>query len=111
MSQTSRGWPIIRAIGKAATIPGTKIGLSILTDIQDQLSADEFSRQTREALDEIRRDTKSVLALLKSDGITAGDDALREATVQLAEQLYLHGLAERYLYADFKGIEQLERVV
>jgi hypothetical protein len=45
LTQTSPYWPYIRAIGKALTFPGTKIGPGLLVDIQDKLSGDEAQRK------------------------------------------------------------------
>ncbi|HUU84076.1 MAG TPA: HEAT repeat domain-containing protein [Phycisphaerae bacterium] len=111
MSETSRFWPYIRAIGKALTIPTTKIGLSILTDIQDQLSADEFQRYVKEALNAIHGDTAATLARLEKEDIKVSAQGLTEAARQLAEACYLKRTADEFLYSDFKGIEQLEKLV
>lgn len=112
MAETSRIWPYIRAIGKALTIPGTNIGLGILTDIQDQLSADESHRQLIEALDAIRGDTAASLRLLlEKEGIKLTARDLSEGALRLAEAAYLKQVADEYFYADFKGIEQMEKLV
>ncbi len=112
MPETSRFWPFIRAIGKALTIPGTNIGPSILTDIQDQRSADQFERDVKGALAAIRRDTRGIADRLERDeDVRVTEQALAETACQLAEQFYLERVAAQYLYADFKGIEQLEKLV
>jgi len=79
MSKTSRFWPYIRAIGKALTIPGTKIGPGILVEIQDKLSADEAQRQLSDVLDEIRQNTAHIAASLREEGIDVSAQGLAEA--------------------------------
>ena len=111
MAETGGIWPIIRAIGRALTIPGTQIGLSILTDIQDQLSEDEFRRKVNGALTELVGNTAAAVRRLSGEQIAVGEEQLREATLDLAETLYLDELAGDFYYADFKGIEQVERFV
>ncbi len=112
MSKTSRYWPYIRAIAKVLTIPGTKIGLEILTDIQDQLSADEAQRELNEALATILNRIDEIVDRLKSEeDLEVSAQALSEAALQIAEAIYLKQVAEKYFYADFKGIEQMEKLV
>ncbi|MCP4657758.1 MAG: NACHT domain-containing protein, partial [bacterium] len=112
MPETSSAWPYLRAIGKALTIPGTKIGLGILVDIQDKLDADETQRELFEALDTIRASTSDMVALLKRQAeIEVSEQDLDAAALQLAEALYLYRVARKYLYSDFKGIEQMEKLV
>ncbi|MCP4548607.1 MAG: hypothetical protein GY835_19295, partial [bacterium] len=103
MAETSPAWPYIRAIGKALTIPGTKIGLGILVDVQDKLDADEAQRELIEALDAIRAYTTEMVARFERQAeIEVSERDLDAAALQLAEDFYLYRVAQRYLYSDFK---------
>ena len=89
-----------------------RCGAAILTDLQDQLSADEAQRELTEVLTEIRANTADIAAhLTKAEGIDVSPDALGSAALQLAEAQYRKQVADRYIYADFKGIEQMEKLI
>lgn len=112
MSNSSRFWPYIRAIARALKIPHTTIGPGILTDVIDQQNTDRFRRDVIAALDAIHADPRAIVDRLKrDDAIEVTDEALKRAALDIAEALYLAGLANKFLYADFKGIEQMERLV
>ena len=85
MSKTSKWWPYIRAIGKAFTIPGTKIGAGILVDMQDKLDAAEHGAMVKNALEDIRRNTAMVVELLRREQVQEPDHAIKK----VAEVLYL----------------------
>jgi len=111
MAETSRFWPYIAPIAKALTIPGTNIGLSMLVEMQDRLPDEEFKRDLKAALNVLCVNTGQMVGFLKEKQITVDENELREASLQLAEELYLKELADDFLYADFKGIEQVEHLV
>lgn len=112
MDETSPAWPYLRAIGQALTIPGTKIGLGTLVEVQDKLDADKTQRELTEALNAICVNTSEMVALLKRRSeIEVSEQDLNAAALQLAEVFYLDRVAQQYLYSDFKGIEQMEKLV
>jgi len=114
--QPSRFWPYIKTIAKAVKIPGTELTLGSLADLQDdlaeqQLGADEALQETRDALERLFDHLDATADVLrKIDGKLTADD-LTEAAAELAEAAYLRSVADQYLYSDFKGIEQLEKLV
>jgi predicted NACHT family NTPase len=112
LTQTSPYWPLIKAIGKALTIPGTSIGPGLLVDIQDTLSGDEAQRQLKESLEAVLSNTAAIVQQLRQqDAIEATERDVSEGVQKLVEALYLKRVADKYLYADFKGIEQMEKLV
>ncbi len=106
LNETSPAWPYLRAIGKALTVPGTNWGMEMFVDLQDQLSADEAQKELNEVLATILEKLDEVAAKLE---VPAAD--LTDAALQLAEAAYLQRVARRFIYSDFKGIEQLEKLV
>lgn len=111
MTDTSPAWPYIKAIANCLTIPGTKIGLQSLTELQDDLSDEKFQNELITGLDAIRDNTERIVALLKADKLNVTQEDLNNAAQEIAEKLYLHQVAADFMYADFKGIEQVERFV
>ena len=111
-NQTSSAWPYIKAIANLLNIPGTKIGLSTLTSIQDDLSTDQLQEKILLAIDNISQNTQAIITrLAEEEKITASRASLLQASKKLAEEVYLKRLADKYLYADFKGIAQLQRLL
>ncbi len=106
LTETSPAWPYLRAIGKALTVPGTNWGMEMFVDLQDQLSADEAQKELNEVLGTILEKLDEVAAELEVPA-----DDLTDAALRLAEDAYLKRVARRYIYSDFKGIEQLEKLV
>ena len=101
MAGTSKSWPYIRAIAKALKVPGTEIGPSLFTDLKDQLDAAEHQQRVDEALEELKRKTDTILAILREEEVEDPG-----ALGRVAEVFYLEQVALEYLYADFKGIAQ-----
>lgn len=112
LGEQSRSWPWIKAIANLLTIPGTKIGLETLTTLQDDLTQDQFREKVKAMLEVMYQRTADILERLEKDEqITIETDALRAVSEDLAEELYLKQLADKFYYADFKGIEQQSRFV
>ena len=102
---------LVREIGNALSIPGTNIGLGFLTSLQDRIDAEEDRRKVFAELDALRRDVQTILGELRRIKPDVTDEEVDLATLRVAEAVYLRGVARRYLYADFKGIQQLERII
>jgi HEAT repeat protein len=112
LGEHSRHWPWIKAIANHLTIPGTKIGLETLTTLQDDLTQDQFREKVKAMLEVMYQRTADILERLEKDEqITIETGALRAVSEDLAEELYLKQLADKFFYADFKGIEQQSRFV
>src|ERR1035441_1334103 len=112
LGEHSRHWPWIKAIANHLTIPGTKIGLETLTTLQDDLTQDRFREKVKAMLEVMYKRTADILECLEKDEqITIESGALRAVSEDLAEELYLKQLADKFFYADFKGIEQQSRFV
>ena len=112
LGEPSRCWPWIKAIADHLTIPGTHIGLKMLTELQDDLTQDQFREQVKAMLEVMYGRTAEIAQLLRDE--RAGQietDTLRTVSVDLAEELYLKQVADKFFYADFKGIEQQSRFV
>jgi len=123
----SRFWPYIKAVGKAvaeladkSVLPGAKAGMGLLIDFQDaaakagavgNLADPQVQSDLKAALDEIRADTAEIVRRLHEDKLPVAEDRLSDYARSIAEALYLRGVADEYLYADFKGIEQFDRLV
>jgi HEAT repeat protein len=112
LGEHSRYWPWIKAIANHLTIPGTKIGLETLTTLQDDLTQDQFREKVKAMLEVMYQRTEAILERLQAeDQIAIEAGALRIVSEDLAEELYLKQLADKFFYADFKGIEQQSRFV
>jgi HEAT repeat protein len=112
LGEHSRYWPWIKAIANHLTIPGTKIGLETLTTLQDDLTQDQFREKVKAMLEVMYQRTADILERLEKDEqITIETSALRAVSEDLAEELYLKQVADKFFYADFKGIEQQSRFV
>ena len=112
LGEHSRYWPWIKAIADHLTIPGTHIGLKMLTELQDDLTQDQFREQVKAMLEVMYGRTAEIAQRLRDE--RAGQietDTLRTVSVDLAEELYLKQVADKFFYADFKGIEQQSRFV
>ena len=116
--KSSRWWPYIKSLAKLVSapadvaLPGAGVGMRFLTDLQDDL--DKKGTETKgginEALNDIRTNTALIVQHLATEHMTVTDERLREAAKDVAEALYLWQVAHDFVYADFKGIEQQERV-
>jgi predicted NACHT family NTPase len=112
LGEHSRHWPWIKAIANLLTIPGTKIGLETLTTLQDDLTQDEFREKVKAMLEVMYHRTAEILQRLeKEEQLALEAGVLLAAGEDLAEELYLQHLADKFFYADFKGIEQQSRFV
>ena len=112
LGEHSRYWPWIKAIANHLTIPGTKIGLETFTTLQDDLTKDQFREKVKAMLEVMYQRTADILQRLEKDEqIIIETGALRAVSEDLAEELYLKQLADKFYYADFKGIEQQSRFV
>ncbi len=117
-SKSSRWWPYIKNLAKLVSVPadvkmpGSGAGIRFLADLQDDLdkNGDETKSGVKSALDDIRANTAEIVRLLAGEQLTVEEQRLRAAGQEVAEALYLWQVAHDYLYADFKGIEQQERV-
>lgn len=109
--QTSKYWPVIKTVAKSVKIPGTELTLGGLTELQDDLSADEAQQNAKSAMDAFLANFNELLATVQrlDNNITGGQ--LEGAALELAENAYLNATARKYLYSDFKGIEQMEKLV
>ena len=123
LSEPSRAWPWIKRIAK--TVAGTAavvsppvgvpagIAVTFLTDLQDDLgkTKPQETSDLKHALAAIQQDTAAIVQQLRAEHPELQPDRLRETASGIAEALYLKNLADEFFYADFKGIEQLERFV
>ncbi len=114
--EPSRLWPYLKAFASSIKIPGTDLTLGTLGDLQDHLADDEAQKQIREALDAILENQAAIVAELRALDAeipeeTISEERLSAAAAELAEAAYLRRVADKYLYSDFKGIEQLEKLV
>jgi HEAT repeat protein len=117
-TKSSRGWPFIKGLAKLVSIPadvmapGSGAALRYLADLQDDLDKRpvETKGGLKEALGEIRANPAEIARQLHTEQITVESSRLSAAAGELAEALYLWQVAKDFLYADFKGIEQQERV-
>ena len=108
VKQPSKAWPLIKAVAKAVPSFGILGGLA---DLQDELTAEEAQKKSLPALDAFFENFDALLAAVQRlDGTITGG-VLEDAAVELAEDLYLGATARKYLYSDFKGIEQMEKLV
>lgn len=109
--KTSRIWPYLKTAAKAVRIPGTDLTLGALADLQDELSAEEAQKETRVALEKLNADVSKMARILSEFGVQVYEHDISEVASELAEGAYLKYVASQYLYSDFKGIEQLEKLV
>ena len=117
-TKSSRGWPFIKGLAKLvsiladAKVLGTGAAIRYLADLQDDLDKrpSETKGGLKEALEEIRANPAEIARQLHTEQITVESSKLSAAARDLAEALYLWQVAKDFLYADFKGIEQQERV-
>ena len=112
MSKTSRFYPYLKTIAKVLKIPGTEIGPSLLTDLQDDLSKGEEEEKFRDTINQIAESTGEIVQLLSEHlGVEASDSDVDATQRALAEAHHRKRIADNYIYADFKGIEQQQRFV
>jgi HEAT repeat protein len=107
LGEPSPAWPYIKAIAKYFTIPGTDLGLGPLADLQDELAQDQYEDQVKALLQAMSTNTAQILAVLqKETALSPTEPELRAAALDFAEWLYLKRTADKYFYADFKGIQE-----
>jgi HEAT repeat protein len=104
--EPSKLWPAIKAVAKHVKIPGTDLTLECLTDIQDDLSQGHFEEEVKSGLSAMRDHLEEMVGLLRAQGVALDLGQLDAETVRFVENLYLRRIAQRYRYADFKGIAQ-----
>src|SRR5262249_42269753 len=81
---------------------------------QDQLakSPGDPQAEIKSALNDILANTREIAHQLKGNDLEDLDEeTLGRTALGIAEALYLKAVADSYLYADFKGIEQLEKFI
>ncbi|MHC4675483.1 MAG: NACHT domain-containing protein [Planctomycetota bacterium] len=111
MRKSSRLWPILAAIGNRIKIPGTDYGFGFLVEIQDRYNADVDHQEIVDVLHAMLKYDKEIFQLLKKHNKEVKKDEICELAMEVAEKFYLNRVADKYLYADFKGIEQMEKLV
>jgi hypothetical protein len=119
MSKPSRYWPYIRSTAKVVkgltgTPPLVGLGIDALIELQDTLATDKGEPQSeiKHVLSDILNNTRDIAQQLRGDELEDMDEeTLGRTALSIAEALFLKRVADAYLYADFKGIEQLEKFI
>jgi hypothetical protein len=119
MKKPSRFWPQIKSIAKfvkglTGAPPLAGLAIDSLIGLQDELAKGSGDAQSdlKGLLAGILDNTAEIAGQLRGDGLEEADEELLGKTaLSIAEALYLKKVADTYLYADFKGIEQLEKII
>lgn len=107
VGEPSPAWPYIKAVAKFLKIPGTEIGLEPLTDLQDDLAQDQYQDQVKALIEVMSTNTMQILQILREQvDQQATEERLRAAAQDFAEWIYLKRTANKFFYADFKGIQE-----
>ena len=107
LGEPSPAWPFIKTIAKCLKIPGTDIGPNLLTDLQDDLAQDQYQEQVKALLQAMSTNSAGILQILQEkEQREVREEELRDAAEDLAEWHYLKRTANKFYYADFKGIQE-----
>lgn len=117
-TKSIRGWPFIKGLAKLVSIPADAMAprsgaaLRYLADLRDDLDKRpvETKDGLKEALGKIRANPAEIAQQLQNEQLTVEGSKLSAAAGDLAEAHDLWQVAKDILYADFKEIEQQERV-
>ena len=119
MKNPSIYWPFIKSTAKfvkgiTGTPPLIGLGIDSLIDLQDNLSKDkgDFQSEIKKILNDILDHTKSVVEDLRGEELEDIDEeSFSRAALTISEAIYMKNVADSYMYADFKGIEQVEKFI
>lgn len=106
----SRFLPHGKAIAETLLDRKTRPDFGSLAEVMHRLPQDAAS-SLPEALEAIYTDAAEMVELLQKEKVAVAEEDLVEAVLWLAQEAYLQSLAERFLYSNFKGIEQLEKLI
>jgi HEAT repeat protein len=100
LGEPSPAWPYIKTVAKF-------MGLGPLADLQDELAQEQHQDPVKALLKAMSENTAEILQLLRDKANATLDKAQLDSAAQdLAEWIYLKRIANKYYYADFKGIQE-----
>ncbi len=113
--EPSPAWPYLKGLLKGlstlSTIPGTSIGLEALAEplieLQDDLAQDQYQERIKALLEAMHTHTAQIAQALSQTEPTRYDEpGIRTAAEDFAEWFYMVRTANKFYYADFKGIQE-----